>query len=118
MVVTSPPSPNAAEVLAREEREAADRAERADRVIVIARADGLRRVLDDRQRRAAAAALRIGCSSAAWPNRCTGMMALVRGVMAAMAACRIDVERRRGSMSTSTGVAPSRDTQPAVAKNE
>ena len=47
-MVTRPASPKRAEVLAREEREAADRAQAADRVAVIAGADRLRRVLDDR----------------------------------------------------------------------
>ena len=55
--------------------------------------------------------------SALRPNRCTGMIALVRGVMARASAAgsRLNVA---GSMSTRTGRAPRRTTEPAVAKNE
>ena len=55
--------------------------------------------------------------SATRPNRCTGTMARVRGVTARATAAgsRLKVA---GSMSTNTGVAPSRLTVPAVAKNE
>jgi hypothetical protein len=59
----------------------------------------------------------IGAISADWPKRCTGMIALVRGVIAAIAA-RVSMLNVPGSTSTSTGVAPTRTTQPAVAKNE
>ena len=59
----------------------------------------------------------IGSMSAPRPNRCTGMIALVRGVIAA-AACAGSMLNVAGSMSTSTGVAPTRTTAPAVAKNE
>ena len=54
--------------------------------------------------------------SAHWPNKWTGMIALVRLVMAAsiLAASMLNVT---GSMSTNTGRAPSRAMQPAVAKN-
>ena len=45
------------------------------------------------------------------------MIARVRGVIAASAASGLMLNVS-GSMSTSTGVAPSRATQPAVAKNE
>src|SRR5262245_3819774 len=55
--------------------------------------------------------------SADCPNRCTGTIALVRGVIAAIAAAGLML-KVSGSMSTSTGCAPSRATQPAVAKNE
>ena len=54
--------------------------------------------------------------SAAWPNRCTGRMALVRGPTA-----RSTSSGRRakvsGSMSTKTGVAPTASIDSEVAKN-
>ncbi len=45
------------------------------------------------------------------------MIALVRGVIAAIAAAA-SMLNVSGSQSTSTGLAPTRTTQPAVAKNE
>ena len=45
------------------------------------------------------------------------MIAFVRGVIAA-AACAGSMLKVAGSMSTSTGVAPTRTIAPAVAKNE
>jgi len=58
----------------------------------------------------------IGSMSAICPNRCTGMIALVRGVMAAsiFVASMLNVS---GSMSTNTGLAHVRAMHPAVAKN-
>ena len=54
--------------------------------------------------------------SAAWPKRCTGMIAFVRGVIrrAASATSRL---KQAGCESTNTGFAPTRSTPPAVAKN-
>ncbi len=54
--------------------------------------------------------------SAHWPNRWTGMIALVRGVIfAAMpAGSMLNVT---GSISTNTGMAPTRTMAPTVAKN-
>ena len=66
---------------------------------------------------ARSAAAMIGSMSAASPKRCTGMMALVRGVIAARV-CAGSMLNVAGSMSTSTGVAPTRTIAPAVAKNE
>ena len=43
--------------------------------------------------------------SAAWPYRCTGTIALVRGVIARRTASTSRLQLT-GSMSTSTGVAP------------
>ena len=43
--------------------------------------------------------------SAGWPYRCTGMIALVRSVIAASIAPR-SIVKVRGSISTNTGVAP------------
>ena len=43
--------------------------------------------------------------SASWPKRCTGTMALVRGVMAASTSFPV-VLKVAGSRSTKTGVAP------------
>ena len=59
----------------------------------------------------------IGVISAGCPKRCTGIIALVRGVIAAIAAV-VSMLNVSGSLSTSTGLAPTRTTQPAVAKNE
>src|SRR6516162_8249382 len=60
---------------------------------------------------------RIGSRSALSPKRCTGMMALVRGVIARVTASGSTVYVN-GSISTSTGRAPTLATDPAVAKNE
>ena len=106
-----------AEVLAREERKAARRAHRPRLPRLVARADRLRGVLDDGDAR------RAGDCRGADPCRrrdrtdAPAMIARVRGVSAARtpSGSRLNVA---GSMSTSTGVAPSRATQPAVAKNE
>ena len=57
----------------------------------------------------------MGSMSAIWPNRWTGMMALVRDVTA----CSIrfgSILNVTGSMSTKTGLAPTRAMAPAVAK--
>ena len=54
------------------------------------------------------AASTIGAISADWPNRCTGMIAFVRGVIAAIAAFA-SMLKVSGSLSTSTGRAPTRD---------
>src|SRR5687768_5486894 len=55
--------------------------------------------------------------SAHSPYRCTGRMAFVRGVRARATAAGSTL-KVSGSISTNTGVAPTRLTQPAVAKNE
>ena len=55
--------------------------------------------------------------SAHWPNRCTGMIAFVRGVIADATAAGSRL-KLTGSMSTRTGRAPTRAIDPAVAKNE
>jgi hypothetical protein len=54
--------------------------------------------------------------SAIWPNKCTGMIARVRDVIAPSirAGSRLKVT---GSISTNTGLAPTRAIDPAVAKN-
>ena len=105
------------EILARKERKAAERAHRSGMSALVGGADRLSGILDDRQSRRERAASRSGSMSAHSPYRCTGITALVRGVIAARteAASTIDVT---GSTSTKTGVAPSRATDPAVAKNE
>jgi hypothetical protein len=59
---------------------------------------------------------RIVSISADWPNKCTGMMALVRGVMARSIRWG-SMLKVSGSMSTKTGRAPVRAMLPAVAKN-
>src|SRR5262245_9445541 len=59
----------------------------------------------------------ISSMSALWPKRWTGMIARVRGVIAS-AMRSTSMLNVSGSMSTKTGRAPSRDTEPAVAKNE
>ena len=66
---------------------------------------------------ARAATSTIGAMSALWPNRCTGMIALVRGVIAA-ATAPASMLNVAGSMSTNTGARPPGRSQPAVAKNE
>ena len=53
-------------------------------------------------------------SGAGRPNRCTGMIAFVRGVIRSATRSGIEVERR-GSMSAKTGVAPTRAIASAVA---
>ena len=68
-----------AEILAREERKAADVADRSDpRAVSVLRADRLRGILDDAQIDSAARSRISGSMSADWPYRCTGMSALTR----------------------------------------
>ena len=57
------------------------------------------------------AASRIGSMSALRPNRCTGMIAFVRGVIARATAAGSTL-KVAGSMSTSTGRAPTRTPRP------
>ncbi len=68
---------------------------RADRARRPGRAVRLRGVLEEHQavlaRRSAASSV----MSAGWPKRCTGMIALVRAVIAASTACRVEAEVRR-----------------------
>ena len=54
--------------------------------------------------------------SAAWPNKCTGMIALVLPVMRRSASAG-SMLKSASSESTKTGVAPVRAIAPAVAKN-
>jgi hypothetical protein len=63
------------------------------------------------------AAASIGSMSATLPYKCTGISAFVLAVIAATAA-DASMLYVTGSMSTNTGVAPSRAITPAVAKNE
>src|SRR5580698_1683550 len=58
----------------------------------------------------------IASIAATCPNRCTGMIALVLGDSFAFTDSG-ETLYVRGSMSAKTGIAPSRATQPAVAKN-
>jgi len=53
--------------------------------------------------------------SAHWPKRCTGMMALVRWVILALASSTSRL-KHTGQISQNTGTATRRDTAPAVAK--
>ena len=59
---------------------------------------------------------RTGSMSAAWPNRCTGMMALVRPVMSGSMPPGSRL-KHSGHESVNTGLAPTRTIDPAVAKN-
>ena len=85
----------AAEVLGRIEAEAADVADRAGAAAVELGADRLGGVFDDRQPGARRRFEQIGSISAHWPNRWTGSMALVAGVISPLDGRRIDVERVR-----------------------
>ena len=107
MVVISPRIAERAEVLAGKEREAAGGSHRAGLPSLVGRADRLA-ASSMTATPAFAAASRTGSMSAHRPYRCTGMMARVRSVSAASTAAgsRLYVA---GSMSTSTGVAPTRD---------
>ena len=76
----------AAEVLGGEEAEDAHVAEAAGATADVGRAPRLAGVLDDRRGRAASATLRMASMSQGRPKRSTGMIALVRGVIAALMA--------------------------------
>ena len=81
-MVTSSALAVRAEILAGIKTEAADVADAAGPAALVFGAVRLGRVLDDDEV-VPARDLQIGSMSAGWPYRCTGMMALVRGVIAA-----------------------------------
>ena len=69
-------------------------------------------------RRHGRAKSRIGAMSALWPNRCTGMIAFVLGVMADAIAAAIDVERRAIDVDEHRARAEPAQWSRRVAKNE
>ena len=91
-----------AEILAGIEAEAAEIADGSGAAALVLRAVSLRRVLDDDEPVAAAISM-IGSMSAIRPCRCTGMIALVRGVIAASISAG-SIVQVTGSTSTKTGL--------------
>ena len=81
------------QVLARLERERRQVAEGAGGPVLVARAVRVRGVLDDDQLPRARAMAMMASMSAGWPAKWTGMIARVRGVMARLDGCGIEVER-------------------------
>ena len=77
----------------------------------------LRGVLDDGQAVLLGDRHQIRSIAAGWPYRCTGMIATVRGVIAAATASG-SRQNVPASMSAKTGVAPTRRTALALAANE
>ena len=106
-----------AEILRREEGETAGATQPAGLTRADAGSDRLRGVLDDGNARAPRRSFRCASMSAHNPYRWTGRIARVRGVMARAIASGSALNVT-GSISTNTGVAPTRLTHPAVAKNE
>ena len=103
-------------VLVRVEAERDDVAEAADALACEARADGMRGVFDHAQAAPLVRSRRRASCRPASPAKCTGMIARVRGVMAASSACG-SMLRVSSSTSTNTGFAPTRITTLALAAN-
>ena len=104
------------EVLRRVEAHRRDDPERTAAAAAVLAAERLGRVFDHVAAGDPRRSPRSASMSQHWPNRWTGMTALVRGVTFASIwlGSMLNVS---GSMSAKTGVAPTRQTAPAVAKN-